>query len=80
MGRFFPSPDVDDVIRNFVTPSDDSYNATFTYPERGAFEYVKALATAWIPTGSERAKPLPRSISKRGRRPPRAAPESHSSG
>jgi protoporphyrinogen oxidase len=49
MGRFFPSPDVDDVIRNFLHPSDDSYNATFTYPELGAFEYVKALATAVDP-------------------------------
>ena len=49
MGRFFPSPNVDDVIRNFLSPIDDSYNATFTYPERGAFEYVKALATAVDP-------------------------------
>jgi protoporphyrinogen oxidase len=49
MGRFFPSPDVDDVIRNFVGPSDDSYNATFTYPENGAFQYVKALATVVDP-------------------------------
>jgi protoporphyrinogen oxidase len=49
MGRFFPSPDVDDVIRNFVHPSDNSYNATFTYPEHGAFEYIKALATAVDP-------------------------------
>ena len=49
MGRFFPSPNVDDVIRNFLSPKDDSYNATFTYPERGAFEYVKALATAVDP-------------------------------
>lgn len=49
MGRFFPSPNVDDVIRNFLSPEDDSYNATFTYPERGAFEYVKALASAVDP-------------------------------
>ena len=50
MGRFFPSPDFGDVIRNFVNQVDDSYNATFTYPERGAFEYVKALASAVEPS------------------------------
>lgn len=49
MGRFFPSPSFEDVMRHFLQPRDDSYNATFTYPERGAFEYVKALATAVDP-------------------------------
>ena len=45
----FRRPKVDDVIRNFLSPIDNSYNATFTYPERGAYEYVKALATAVDP-------------------------------
>ncbi|MAQ13743.1 MAG: LPS biosynthesis protein [Sandaracinus sp.] len=44
MGRFFPYADVDDVIRNFRRPENGSYNATFTYPERGAIQYVHALA------------------------------------
>ncbi|MBO6938919.1 MAG: FAD-dependent oxidoreductase [Deltaproteobacteria bacterium] len=44
MGRFFPYADVDDVIRSFRTSGDQSYNATFTYPEGGAIQYVQALA------------------------------------
>ncbi|MCA9562432.1 MAG: FAD-dependent oxidoreductase [Myxococcales bacterium] len=43
MGRFFPYADVDDIIRNFRKADNASYNATFTYPEGGAIEYVKAL-------------------------------------
>lgn len=46
MGRFFPQADVSDVIRNMKRADNDSYNATFTYPEGGAFEYVKAIASA----------------------------------
>jgi protoporphyrinogen oxidase len=44
MGRFFPYADVDDVIRSFRRSKDGSYNATFTYPEGGAIQYVEALA------------------------------------
>lgn len=44
MGRFFPHADLTDVIRNMKAPDNASYNATFTYPEGGAIEYVKALA------------------------------------
>ena len=44
MGRFFPYADVDDVIRSFRRSEDESYNATFTYPEGGAIQYVEALA------------------------------------
>jgi protoporphyrinogen oxidase len=46
MGRFFPHADLTDVIRNMKTPDNASYNATFTYPEGGAIEYVRALASA----------------------------------
>jgi len=46
MGRFFPHADLAAVIRNMKRPDNASYNATFTYPEGGAFEYVKALASA----------------------------------
>jgi protoporphyrinogen oxidase len=43
MGRFFPHADVGDIIRNFKHPDNGGYNATFTYPARGAIEYVRAL-------------------------------------
>jgi protoporphyrinogen oxidase len=49
MGRFFPYANVADVIRNMKSPDNASYNATFTYPEGGAIEYVKALASAVRP-------------------------------
>ena len=44
MGRFFPHADVADIIAN-MRPGKRShgYNATFTYPAGGAFEYIKAL-------------------------------------
>jgi protoporphyrinogen oxidase len=45
MGRFFPHADLTDVIRNMKAADNRSYNSTFTYPEGGAFEYVKALAS-----------------------------------
>jgi protoporphyrinogen oxidase len=45
MGRFFPHADLTDIIRNMRTPDNASYNATFTYPEGGAIEYVKAIAS-----------------------------------
>ncbi len=43
MGRFFPYADVDEIVRNFRRPDNRSYNATFTYPEGGAIQYVHAL-------------------------------------
>lgn len=43
MGRFFPYADVDQIIRNFRRADNRSYNATFTYPEGGAIQYVRAL-------------------------------------
>lgn len=45
MGRFFPYADEDEILRNFRRPANESYNATFTYPEGGAIEYVKAIAS-----------------------------------
>src|SRR5215472_11385397 len=45
MGRFFPHADLTDIVRNMRTPDNAGYNATFTYPEGGAIEYVKALAS-----------------------------------
>jgi len=49
MGRFFPHADLPDIIRNMRVANNASYNATFTYPEGGAIEYVKALASAVRP-------------------------------
>jgi protoporphyrinogen oxidase len=43
MGRFFPHADVADIVRNMKRPDNASYNASFTYPREGAFEYVRAL-------------------------------------
>jgi protoporphyrinogen oxidase len=43
MGRFFPQADIADIIRNMRTPENAGYNSTFTYPARGAAEYVRAL-------------------------------------
>ncbi|MGM0577562.1 MAG: protoporphyrinogen/coproporphyrinogen oxidase [Myxococcota bacterium] len=44
MGRFFPWADVPEIIGNFRRADNRSYNATFTYPEGGAIQYVRALA------------------------------------
>jgi protoporphyrinogen oxidase len=49
MGRFFPHADLTDIIRNMRIADNATYNATFTYPEGGAIEYVKALASAVRP-------------------------------
>lgn len=49
MGRFFPYADLESIIRNFRDPDNASYNATFTYPEGGAIQYVKALAAGVDP-------------------------------
>jgi protoporphyrinogen oxidase len=45
MGRFFPHANVTDIIRNFRQADNGSYNSTFTYPQGGAIEYVRALAS-----------------------------------
>lgn len=45
MGRFFPHAKVDEIIRNFRVPDNSSYNDYFTYPQGGAIEYVRALAS-----------------------------------
>ena len=44
MGRFFPYADAEDIVRGLSAPVAASYNATFTYPEGGAVEYIRALA------------------------------------
>ncbi|MGB0589046.1 MAG: protoporphyrinogen/coproporphyrinogen oxidase [Myxococcota bacterium] len=49
MGRFFPYADVPEIIRNFRRADNASYNATFTYPEGGAVQYVHAMAAGVNP-------------------------------
>jgi protoporphyrinogen oxidase len=49
MGRFFPHADLTDIVRNMRAPDNASYNASFTYPEGGAIQYVHALASAVRP-------------------------------
>lgn len=46
MGRFFPHADLTDIIRNMKEADNATYNATFTYPEGGAIQYVRAIASA----------------------------------
>jgi protoporphyrinogen oxidase len=58
MGRFFPHADLADIIRNMKAADNASYNSTFTYPEGGAIEYVKALASAVPPTALALSEPL----------------------
>jgi len=45
MGRFFPHAHLTDIIRNMREPDNAGYNQHFTYPEGGAIEYVRALAS-----------------------------------
>lgn len=49
MGRFFPHADLTAIVRNMRVPDNSSYNARFTYPQGGAIEYVRALASAVEP-------------------------------
>jgi protoporphyrinogen oxidase len=49
MGRFFPHADLTDIVANMKVADNASYNSSFTYPEGGAIEYVKALASAVSP-------------------------------
>jgi protoporphyrinogen oxidase len=58
MGRFFPHADITEIVRNMRQPDNASYNATFTYPEGGAIEYVKALASAVRPDAIALEEPL----------------------
>jgi len=44
MGRFFPHASVEEILRNADEGKSGGYNATFTYPEGGAIQYIEALA------------------------------------
>ena len=43
MGRFFPYADKEDIIKNFRTANNSSYNGSFVYPQGGAIEYVNSI-------------------------------------
>ena len=58
MGRFFPHANLTDIIRNMKVADNASYNASFTYPEGGAIEYVKAIASAVRPDAVAFGEPL----------------------
>ncbi|HKQ68885.1 MAG TPA: FAD-dependent oxidoreductase [Polyangiaceae bacterium] len=58
MGRFFPHADVADIVRNMKAPDNAGYNSRFTYPEGGAIEYVKALASEVREGGIALGEPL----------------------
>lgn len=58
MGRFFPYADEDEIIRNFTAADNASYNATFTYPEGGAIQYVHALASELDPARIRTGEPV----------------------
>jgi protoporphyrinogen oxidase len=58
MGRFFPHADLTDIVRNMKVADNSSYNSTFTYPEGGAIEYVKALASELRPGTLALSEPL----------------------
>jgi protoporphyrinogen oxidase len=50
MGRFFPHADIPDIIANMRPGAKDGgYNATFTYPEGGAIQYIHALLSGLAP-------------------------------
>jgi protoporphyrinogen oxidase len=52
MGRFFPHAEAEEIVRGLGARGSsraETYNATFTYPEGGATEYVSALAQAVSP-------------------------------
>lgn len=44
MGRFFPHVSAKAILDESDAERPDGYNVTFTYPERGAQQYVRALA------------------------------------
>ncbi len=58
MGRFFPYADEDEIIQNFTAADNGSYNASFTYPEGGAIQYVHALASELDPSRIRTGEPV----------------------
>ncbi|MFW2388155.1 MAG: protoporphyrinogen/coproporphyrinogen oxidase [Polyangiales bacterium] len=51
MGRFFPHASEKEILGQADSPRSSGYNATFTYPEGGAAQYIDALAQGVRPGG-----------------------------
>lgn len=45
MGRFFPYASKEEIIRNFKSDNNSSYNTSFVYPKTGAICYVDSILT-----------------------------------
>lgn len=45
MGRFFPYAEKEQIVRNFRSTNNDTYNASFVYPKHGAIQYVDSMAS-----------------------------------
>ena len=45
MGRFFPYAEKEQIVKNFTTANNDTYNATFVYPRHGAIQYIESMAS-----------------------------------
>jgi protoporphyrinogen oxidase len=58
MGRFFPHANLTEIMRNMREANNTSYNSTFTYPEGGAIQYIKALASEIRPEAIALSEPL----------------------
>jgi protoporphyrinogen oxidase len=43
MGRFFPYAEKEEIIKNFKSTNNSSYNESFVYPKNGAIEYINAI-------------------------------------
>ena len=44
MGRFFPYASREEIVKNFNTKNNTSYNGSFVYPKEGAIEYIKEIS------------------------------------
>lgn len=44
MGRFFPYAEKEDIIKNFKSDNNQSYNSSFEYPKNGAVQYVESIS------------------------------------
>ena len=49
MGRFFPYASKEEIVKNFNTMNNASYNGSFVYPKDGAFEYIKEISKTLNP-------------------------------
>jgi protoporphyrinogen oxidase len=58
MGRFFPHASPVEIVRGFRRADNSSYNSTFTYPEGGAIQYIRALLTAVRPERVSLGEPV----------------------